>query len=220
MTNFNVKPDCVNGVHPWLCAGSVSDYIRIMPDEAPDDTELIRRMARGDTRALRALYARHARLVYGLAWRILLDNEAAEEICQDVFLRAWEKADTYRSEKAQVRTWLARIARNRAIDLLRRRGSHEARARDVWEEMRSAAVSALPDPAAPVETDELRTRVSRAILSLPREQKETLSRAFFQGETHRQIAAATGEPLGTVKSRIRSAMLRLRELLKDDADGW
>jgi RNA polymerase sigma-70 factor, ECF subfamily len=189
-----------------------------MPHEATDDTELIRRMARGETHALRELYTRHARLVYGLAWRILLDNEGAEEICQDVFLRAWEKADTYRSEKAQVRTWLARIARNRAIDHLRRRGSHEARARDVWEEMRNAAASAHPDPAAPVEASQLRERVSHAILSLPPEQREALSRAFFQGETHQQIATATGEPLGTVKSRIRAAMLRLRELLKDDGD--
>jgi RNA polymerase sigma-70 factor (ECF subfamily) len=198
-----------------LCVARGSDYIGIMLHEAPDDIELIRRMTKGETPALRELYARHAQLVYGLAWRILGDKEAAEEICQDVFLRAWEKADTYRSEKAQVRTWLARIARNRAIDVLRRRGSHEAHVRDVWDEMKSAALEALPDPASPVETGETRARVLAAIRSLPQEQREALSLAFFQGQTHRQIADATGEPLGTVKSRIRGAMLKLRELLKD-----
>jgi len=189
-----------------------------MANEVPPDTELMRRISRGEADALRELYARHGRLVYGLAWRIVADAEAAEEICQDVFLRAWEKAGTYQHEKAQVRTWLARIARNRAIDLLRRRGAREARARGAWEEMKSAALEAHPDPATPVETDELRSRVSRAILSLPLEQRAALSLAFFQGQTHRQIAEATGEPLGTVKSRIRSAMLKLRDLLERDGE--
>lgn len=188
-----------------------------MPYGEPDDTELMRRMARGEIGALRELYARHGRLIYGLALRIIMDQETAEEICQDVFLRAWEKAGTYRSEKAQVRTWLARIARNRAIDVLRRRGSRDARARDAWEEMKSAAAEAGADPQSPVESDELRERVSRAVLSLPQDQRAALSMAFFEGRTHRQIAEATGEPLGTVKSRIRAAMLKLRELLQDDA---
>jgi RNA polymerase sigma-70 factor (ECF subfamily) len=196
------------------------DYIRIMPHEVPDDAELMRRMTHGETQALRELYARYGRLVYGLAQRIVGDPQAAEEICQDVFLRAWEKAGTYRREKAQVRTWLARIARNRAIDMLRRRGSHEARALDAWEEMKSATLECRADPAPPLEIEDLRARISRAILSLPPEQRSALSLAFFQGQTHRQIAAVTGEPLGTVKSRIRSAMLKLREVLKSDAKAW
>jgi len=195
---------------------SSPDYIRIMPYGEPDDTELMLRMARREIGALRELYARHGRLVYGLALRIIADPETAEEICQDVFLRAWEKADTYRREKAQVRTWLARIARNRSIDVLRRRGSQDSRARDAWEELKSAATESGVDPAAPVETGEARQRVLRAVRSLPPEQRETLSLAFFEGWTHRQIAEATGEPLGTVKSRIRAAMARLRELLRDD----
>jgi RNA polymerase sigma-70 factor (ECF subfamily) len=200
--------------------GVARDYIRIMPHEVPEDAELMSRMTRGETQALRELYARHGRLVYGLALRIVGDQEAAEEICQDVFLRAWEKADTYRLEKAQVRTWLARIARNRAIDLLRRRGSREARARDAWEEMKNASLEASAGPNPPLEVEDLRARISGAMLSLPREQRAALSLAFFQGQTHRQIAEITGEPLGTVKSRIRSAMLKLRELLKSDEDMW
>jgi RNA polymerase sigma-70 factor (ECF subfamily) len=196
-----------------------ADYIRIMPFGEPDDAELMRRMAHGEIGALRELYARHGRLVYGLSLRIIGDQETAEEICQDVFLRAWEKAGTYQSDKAQVRTWLARIARNRAIDVLRRSGSREARARDAWEEMKSAAADAGNDPVAPVESDELRSRVSRAVLSLPADQRAALSLAFFEGRTHRQIAEATGEPLGTVKSRIRAALLKLRELLENDVGG-
>ena len=79
--------------------GTARDYIRIMPERGAGRRELICRMTRGETRALRELYARHARLVYGLALRIVGDKEAAEEICQDVFLRAWEKADTYRQRE-------------------------------------------------------------------------------------------------------------------------
>ncbi len=195
--------------------GTARDYIPLMPRETPDDRDLMLRMTRGETQALRELYARHGRLVYGLALRIVGDQETAEEVSQDVFLRAWEKADTYRQEKAQVRTWLARITRNRAIDVLRRRGSREARARDVWEEMKNE-LEGRPDRETPAETEELRRRISRAILSLPEEQRAALSLAFFQGQTHRQIAAATGEPVGTVKSRIRGAMLKLRDQLKDE----
>ncbi len=200
--------------------GGCACYIRIMPNGVTEDAELIRRMTRGETQALRELYARHGRLVYGLALRIVGDQEAAEEVCQDVFLRAWEKADTYRLEKAQVRTWLARIARNRAIDVLRRKGSREARARDAWEEMKSAALETSAGPGPSLEDEDMRARISRAILSLSQEQRSALSLAFFQGQTHRQIAETTGEPLGTIKSRIRSAMLRLRELLQSEADAW
>ena len=158
------------------------------------------RMTRGETQALRELYARHGRLVYGLALRIVGDQETAEEVSQDVFLRAWEKADTYRQEKAQVRTWLARITRNRAIDVLRRRGSREARAHDVWEEMKNE-LEGRPDKETPAETEELRRRISGAILSLPEEQRAALSLAFFQGQTHREIAAAQGDfqPVGVVE---------------------
>jgi RNA polymerase sigma-70 factor (ECF subfamily) len=197
--------------------GTSADYIPLMPHGALKDSELIRRMAHGETTALRELYVRHGRLVYGLAWRILLDGESAEEVCQDVFLRVWEKADTYRSEKAQVRTWLARVARNRAIDMLRRRGVHKEHEHDAWEEVMKMATEAQPNPSAPMEAEEQRKRLSYAILSLPLEQRDALSRAFFQGQTHREIAAATGEPLGTIKSRIRTAMVRLREVLKDQS---
>ncbi|HVP18283.1 MAG TPA: sigma-70 family RNA polymerase sigma factor [Spirochaetia bacterium] len=208
------EPGPVVGSAPWR------DYIRIMSREVPEDVELIRRMTRRETLALRELYSRHGRLVFGLALRIVGDQEGAEEITQDVFLRAWEKADTYRHEKAQVRTWLARITRNRAIDVLRRRVSKEARARDAWEEMKNAAREAGSDPASPVEVDDMRGRISQAILSLPQEQRYALSLAFFDGLTHRQIAEATGEPLGTVKSRIRGAMLKLREMLQSERDAW
>lgn len=189
-----------------------------MPHDGLDDREIIRRIMGGEQDALRTLYARHGRLVYGLALRIVREPSVAEEITQDVFLRAWEKADTYDSRKAQVRTWLARIARNRAIDLLRRRTSLETRARGAWDDMKSATVESQEDPSSPVEAGLLRGRLHEAIRSLPEEQRATLSLAFFSGMTHREIAETTGEPLGTVKSRIRGAMQRLRELLEKDLD--
>lgn len=196
--------------------GAVAIFL-IMPRVDHDDDSLIRRIMRGEEEALRALYERHGRLVYGLALRIVKDPSVAEEVAQDVFLRVWEKADTYRSEKAQVRTWLARIARNRAIDVLRRRTTLASQARGAWEDMKSAAQDAQEDPSRPVEERFLRGRIHEALASLPAEQRDMLARAFFSGQTHRQIAESTGEPLGTVKSRIRAAMLKLRDALEKDA---
>ncbi len=189
-----------------------------MPNEVPDDQELIRRIIRGEEEALRALYARHSRLVYGLALRIVKDEPVAEEVTQDVFLRAWEKADTYQRDKAQVRTWLARIARNRSIDVLRRRSAQDARARGAWEDMKSATLEGQVDPSAPVEAGYERERLREALAALPEEQRATLALAFFAGRTHREIAEATGEPLGTVKSRIRGAMQKLRDVLEQETD--
>ena len=189
-----------------------------MPPESQDDEDLIRRIVRREEDALRSLYARHGRLVYGLSLRIVKEPSIAEEITQDVFLRTWEKADTYRSEKASVRTWLARIARNRAIDVLRRHASLETRARGAWEDMKSATRDSQEDPSAPLESGLLRERLHAALASLPEEQRNALALAFFSGLTHQEISTTTGEPLGTVKSRIRSAIQKLRESIEKEAD--
>jgi RNA polymerase sigma-70 factor, ECF subfamily len=177
------------------------------------DEDLLQRMAARDPDALRLLYRRHARVVHGVALAVLGSEAAAEEVTQDVFLRAWEKAGSYLPEKARVSTWLARIARNRAIDVLRHTSTRAAALEDP-----SASLDLLPDagaedPGTSAETAWQRRVVRAAVAQLPAEQRRALTLAFLSGLTHREIAERLGEPLGTVKTRIRDALHRLRETL-------
>lgn len=179
-----------------------------------DDATLLRLIAVSHDEALSALYDRYSRLVFSLAYHMVGDSQTAEEITQDVFVRVWEKADTYRQEQSKVSTWLTSITRYRSIDVLRRRG--------VRPELNSVSWAEVPPHAQPVgdndpeETAEQELeslRIRRAIAALPPEQQQALGMAFFYGLTHRQIAELLGDPLGTVKTRIRLGMKKLRELL-------
>ena len=186
-----------------------------MAHPGPTDEELIRRIMRAEPEAARVLYGRYGRLVYSLAQQVIGDTAAAEEITQDVFLLVWEKAGTYRAEKARVVTWIARIARNRAIDVLRQHRSRETRSRGAWEELKKDAETPAPDPGERLETQRLHAQVREAVSSLPPEQKAALTLAYFQGLTHQEIASQLGEPLGTIKTRIRAAMQKLRVMLEE-----
>ena len=178
------------------------------PDRTDED--LIDQIADARPEAVQALYRRHGGLVYGMALKIVGDPEAAEEVTQDVFQRVWEKAATYRSEKARVITWLMRITRNRSIDVLRRgtsRGSHE---QGTWDDLAGMPDPAAADPGESAEYASRQAQVRVALGALPEDQRTALALAFFQGLTHQQIAERLGEPLGTVKTRIRDAMRKLR----------
>ena len=184
-----------------------------MQREDADDQQLIQRVTGGDADAVRILYARYGRLVYGLAMSVTGDASASEEICQDVFLRVWEKSATYRADRGKVVTWIARIARNRAIDSLRSRRIREANAAPEPEEPGAIAAERGSDPAEML-WQRVRDEVVReALATLTPEQRRVLTLAFFKGLSHRQIADHLGEPLGTVKTRIRDAMLKLRARL-------
>ena len=182
-----------------------------------DDTELISLIAHARPEALGALYDRYGRLVFSLAFHTLGDQAQAEEITQDVFFRIWEKASTYRPEEAKVSTWLTSITRHRAIDVLRQRGVRPGLENTDWSETQ---LMVIPDGAdSPEEVAERALQqelVRRAVALLPVEQSRVLALAYFQGLTHSQIAAVCGEPLGTVKTRIRLAMQKLREILVDE----
>ncbi len=182
-----------------------------------DDPELIRLIAHDRPEALSALYDRYGRLVFSLALHALGDQALAEEITQDVFFRIWEKASTYRLEEAKVSTWLTSITRHRAIDVLRQREVRPGLEHTEWSETQ---LMVIPDGAdSPEEVTEHALQqelVRRAVALLPVEQSQVLALAYFQGLTHSQIAALCGEPLGTVKTRIRLAMQKLREILVDD----
>jgi RNA polymerase sigma-70 factor (ECF subfamily) len=183
-----------------------------------DDEELIGQIAQAKSEAVRVLYRRYGRLVYSLALHLVGDRPAAEEITQDVFLRVWEKAGTYDPGKAKVITWLSRIARNRAIDVLRRRYTRGEHEREAWQYLKLGAELADQDPIRSVELSRQREEVRAAVAALPVNQQRALSMAFFQGFTHQQIAEKLGEPLGTVKTRIRDAMQKLRNRL-DEKEG-
>lgn len=179
------------------------------------DVTLIRLIAESQEEALSELYDRYNRLVYSLAIYILGDPLIAEEVTQDVFVRIWENASSYQMERAQVSTWLTSIARHRAIDMLRRRGVRPEGHSVTWDDLNLTDVPKL-DGRSPEETTDsilLRERVQQAIKTLPSEQQAALKLAFFYGYSHSQIAEQLGEPLGTIKTRIRMALQKLRNIL-------
>ena len=183
---------------------------------ALDDQTLIRLVARAHADALGELYERYSRLVFSLAWNLVGDQATAEEITLDVFTRIWEKAETYRPEQAKVSTWLTSIARYRSIDMLRRRGSRPEQHSVDWAEL---APDDLPSADGPEEAAELamqQQRVRAAIAALPSDQKQVLALAYFKGYSHREIAQVLNQPLGTVKTRIRLGMQKLRDLLLEE----
>ncbi len=181
-----------------------------------NDETLILLVRRASADALNELYTRYNRLVFSLALNIVGDRATAEEITLDVFTRIWSKAETYRSDRARVNTWLTSITRYLAIDVLRRRSSRPEQSSVSWAEI---SADALPNGNNPEEITELmlqQARVRAAVAQLPEEQKKALALAYFKGYTHRQIAEALNQPLGTVKTRIRSAMQKLRQILQDE----
>jgi RNA polymerase sigma-70 factor (ECF subfamily) len=181
-----------------------------------DDESLIRLIVDARAEALSELYDRYSRLVFSLALHSVGDRAAAEEITQDVFLRAWQRARQYRAERAKVSTWLTSITRHRAIDQLRRRGSRPEMRSVAWAEIPPEAEPSINGPEESAALTMERTRVRAAIARLSVTQKQVLALAYFQGLTQSQIAETLGLPLGTVKTRIRLGMQKLREMLRED----
>lgn len=173
------------------------------------DHLLTERVARGDQYALSELYDRYVRLVYSVALNVIGSPNTAEEITLDVFNRLWEKADTYQPELSRLSTWLTRIARNRAIDVLRKE-----QVRPVGHSISWSAVVDVPeadeDPEDSAQISLEMRRVRRVMASLPDNQREVLALAYLKGYTHTEIAEALDLPLGTVKGRIRAGMQKLR----------
>jgi RNA polymerase sigma-70 factor (ECF subfamily) len=180
------------------------------------DETLFLLIVRAQPGALEELYNRYNRLVFSLALKVVGDRATAEEITLDVFLRAWDRADTYRPERAKVSTWLISITRNHAIDKLRRRSTRPEQHTERWFEFLTYPGVESSNPEQITDLSLRRERVRAAVAQLPEDQKQVLSRAYFGGHTHRQIAEELGLPLGTVKTRIRLAIKKLRKLLQDE----
>jgi RNA polymerase sigma-70 factor, ECF subfamily len=184
------------------------------PDEAAADLELLERIKRGDTTALDALYERYSSPVYSLVWKILQSPEEAEDVALDVFWQVWRQADRYDPARGAPPAWIFTVARSRAIDRLRARQRREART--VSFDDPAAKLDPLDEGAAPdvvVSFRQARDAVREAMTELSPVQREAIELAFFKGLTHAEIAATLNEPLGTIKTRIRQGLIRLRRTL-------
>ena len=180
------------------------------------DETLIRLIAQSQEQALVQLYDRYHGLIFSLALAIVDDLGTAEEIMLDVFMRVWQKARMYRAEQAKVSTWLIHIARHHAIDVLRRRAARVDHSAVHWEESISRIVSPGPDTQESAELSLRRERILAALAKLPPEQEQALILAYFGGYTQSQIAEMLGQPLGTIKTRLRLALLKMREFLNQE----
>jgi RNA polymerase sigma-70 factor (ECF subfamily) len=177
------------------------------------DNELLQAVSQGDESALAALYDRYRLILFGLILRILHDRQEAEDVLQEVFLQVWRRASDFDPARGRAFTWLVTIARSRALDRLRMLASR-SRFVDADE---NAVSDEVIDTANELVRSEAGEIVRRALRELPHEQRRTLLLAYFEGLTQAEIAERLGDPLGTVKTRMRSGLIKLRELLRDRA---
>jgi RNA polymerase sigma-70 factor (ECF subfamily) len=173
------------------------------PPSAQDDGALLALVQRGDETAMASLFDRYSKIVYSVALRVLRDPASAEDVLQEVFMQIWRNPNSFIATRGSLGGWLAVVARNRSIDALRRKRPSEP-----VEDMALASNYNLADEA---ERNSLMEKARGVIRLLPMEQRKTLEMAFFDGLTHSEIAEMTGDPLGTVKTRIRSALTSLRK---------
>ena len=191
---------------------SLSNARQLASEANAFDADLMARVRAHDPDALGALYDRHSSLVYGLGLRILGDPIGAEDLAQDVFLQLWRRADRFHGGRAGIQGWFVSLTRNRAIDRLRAPG-----ARADVPQAAATADSRESDPNETAYAGELREAAARALDALPDPQRAALELAYFGGLTHQEIAERLESAPGTVKARIRQAMLRMRDSLGEFA---
>ncbi len=176
----------------------------------PSDADLMAALERRELDALAALYDRHGRLAYTLAYRILGEPEAAEDVVHDAYIAAWKGVAGYRSERGSVRGWLMSIVHHRSIDLLRRKTAFRPAPLEEAAERASE-----DDTAAQAEQNVTNAGMRRALEQLPPAQRKTIELAYFGGYTHAEMADLMGVPLGTVKGRMRIGLQKLRRALDE-----
>ncbi|MCC6629314.1 MAG: sigma-70 family RNA polymerase sigma factor [Chloroflexi bacterium] len=196
-------------------AGSNPPVTTQRATDAAIDAALLARLQQHDMRALEEFYDRYSRLAYGLAYRILGDATAAEDVVQEAFVNVWRQAPSYDPRRGAVRTWLLSIVHHRAIDVVRSRANRQFDVQIDLVEQRLSVADTWQTVAGNVEREAIR----RAVAALPAEQQRTIELAYFGGYSQPEIAAAMGVPLSTVKGRIRMAMHKLRALLQG-TEAW
>jgi RNA polymerase sigma-70 factor, ECF subfamily len=174
-------------------------------DYAAGDEMRLTRVEGGDQQAMTELFDQYSRMVYSVALRVLKDPGQAEDVMQEIFFQVWRNPEAFVSGRGSLGAWLAVMARNRAIDSLRKR-----RPTDSVDDVVLASNS---DLGSEVERNRMMEKVRGVLKDLPMEQQNSVELAFFEGLTHSEIAARTGDPLGTVKTRIRSALMTLRKAI-------
>jgi len=180
----------------------------------PDDQTLLARIANGDSQALDLLYERYARAVYSLAVRMVGAGEPAEDVVQETFWRVWRRSSTFQSQRGSVAGWIYGIAHNLSIDELRRQRTRPALVYDTEEQpVLRVLPDARQDVVASVEEQERRRLIAEALQQITAEQRQALELAYFGGLSQSQIAEQLHSPIGTVKTRIRLGLRKLREIL-------
>jgi RNA polymerase sigma-70 factor, ECF subfamily len=180
-----------------------TDASDLLKTDDASDLYLLGLVRARDQAAMAALFDRYGNMVFSIALRVLREPSSAEDVMQEVFIRVWENSETFISGRGSLAGWLAVVSRNRAVDELRRR-----RSSDPVEEV---VLPTNTDLALEAERNIMMEKVRRVLANLPPDQLRSLEMAFFEGLSHSEIAAQTGTPLGTVKTRIRSALISLRE---------
>ena len=185
--------------------------VRRGTDAEQDDRALVARVLSGDSAALEALYARYGRACYGLARRILTDEQLAQDVVQEVFLAVWRDVSRFDADRGGFSTWLLSMTHHKAVDSVRR--EENLRKRRTSADLLDTRESDAPKVDEAVWSTLRRERVREVLKTLPGPQREALALAYFGGYTQREVAALTGVPLGTVKSRMFTGVRRLRVLL-------
>ena len=167
---------------------------------------LVSAIRAGDQSAMAALYDRYSAVVYAVALRVLGDTGAAEDVQQDVFMQLWRNPGAFDFSRGKLGAWLAVITRNRAIDTLRKRRPQD--------DIEDVVLSVVPDMAADADRSRIAARVRDLLTAMPPNQRAALEMAYYEGLTHTEIVSRTGEPLGTIKTRIRAGLIALRKALE------
>jgi RNA polymerase sigma-70 factor (ECF subfamily) len=173
------------------------------PRAGLSDAALVSAVRSGKESAMAELYDRYSAMVYSVSLRVLGDTGAAEDVLQEVFLQLWRNPDWFDSSRGNLAPWLAVIARNRSIDVLRKRRPES--------DVEDVLLSVEPDMAGDADRAMAMTKVRAVLGGMPAAQRSMLEMAYFEGLSHSEISAKTGEPLGTVKTRIRGGLLTLRK---------
>lgn len=179
---------------------------------AQSDAFLLTEIAKKETGALSGLYERYSARLYGLALKILKDESLAQDVVQDIFLKVWQNADKFEKSRGSAIAWLMILCRNRSIDKLRQREKSTKRSA-VFNEELNIATSFFENPQDNVEQNELQKTITNALSQLPQEQRTAIEMAFYQGFSQSEISDELKVPLGTIKTRIRLGMQKLRDFL-------
>ena len=172
----------------------------------PNDAALVASIRSGNQDAMAQLYDRYSSVVYAVALRVLGDAAAAEDVLQEIFMQLWRNPGSFDASRGDLAPWLAVIARNRAVDVLRKRRPQT--------ELNETVVSVEPDLAGEADRARAAEKIRATLREMPNAQRSALEMAYFEGYSHSEIAAKTGEPLGTIKTRIRAGLMLLRRAVE------